>query len=316
MSMSFASACCLALVACSTPSRAAPDAPTTDIPRSAAGIFRVTSSIELAQVPAQARALLAELASATDDADDPGRYLVDRMIDAMQDTTAKALARELEPVLAGLVQAEISDIAPKLAPGLTAIARELERDARQWQTHELWRIQLGGAVDRVVTGIRVGDTDLAFAETQLPDATAASTVALASSGALDISNHQLAWSYGAVLRLALDRAVLPKIVPGSHDLAQALTALVDCRRLGTRMAAAIGFGPDALYTAACAIALTEAAQRFYTRLPAGAVPLQLSGHARGVDRDADGNMDEITGGTWSGSLDGDGLATATFDGQK
>lgn len=314
--MSIRFAFCLALVACSGPSRAAPDAVPADVPRSVAGIFRVTSSLELADVPELARPLLAELGSATDDPDDPGRYLVERTIDAMQDTEAKTIARELLPVLAGVVQAELSDIAPKLGPGLVAIARDFERDARQMQTHELWRIQLGGAIDRVITGVHFDDTDVAFADTQLPDATAASTVALHSTGALAISDHEVAWSYGSVLRLALDRAIIPKAVPGAHDLAQALALLVDCRRLGTRVAAAVGFGSDALYTAACTIALTEAADRFYARLPTGTVPLRMTGSARGVDRDADGNMDEITGGTWSGSLDAEGLAAATFEGEK
>src|SRR5437879_5193906 len=68
---------CLAVIAaCSRSPHAAPapDAPdANDFPRSVAGVFRVTSNYELAQAPASARPLFADLADATDDPDDPGR---------------------------------------------------------------------------------------------------------------------------------------------------------------------------------------------------------------------------------------------------
>ena len=47
-------------------------------------------------------------------------------------------------------------------------------------------------------------------------------------------------------------------------------------------------------------------------------PLQLvaPGRAPGVDLAADGHMDGITSGNWTGSVADDGLAGATFEGTR
>jgi hypothetical protein len=315
--MSIRLACCIAVIAaCASSPNAAPvDA--GGVPRSVAGIFRVTSTYELSQIPANARLLLDELAAATDDPDDPGRFLVEQLVAAIPDTQLREIAQELEPVVAAAVQGELSAIAPKLAPGIVAIARGFERDARVISTRELWRIQLGGAVDRVVTGVSFDGVDVAFAEAGMADPLAAARVDLERGGGLAVGEHQMSLPYGAILRLALDRAVVPQAVPGAGNLAQALAALVDCERLGTRVQTAIGFGPAAVYSAACHIALTEAADRFYARLGAiGPSPVDTTGTARGYDRDGDGEMDEIGAGLWSGTVDGAPIGVATFSGTK
>jgi hypothetical protein len=316
--MSIRLACCAVVIAaCSTSPSAAPVSDAAQVPRSVAGIFRVTSSYELAQVPLSAGALLADLASATDDPDDPGRFLVEQLVAALPDPELRAIAHELEPVLAAGVQAELQAIAPKLAPGIVAIARGLERDARQLETHELWRIQLGGAVDRVVTGVGLDGVDISFADVGMPDGLAAARMDLGTGGQLAITEEAMPIAYGAILRLALDRAVIPQVVPGTGDLAQALGTLVDCQQLGTRVQAVVGIGPVALYTAACRIALTQAADRFYARLAAIApATIDTTGTAVGIDHDRDGTMDEIRAGMWSGTLDGAPFGIATFSGEK
>lgn len=316
--MSIRLACCVVVfAACTSSPNAAPVPDASDAPKSTAGIFRVSSTYELSQIPASARLLLDELADATDDPDDPGRFLVEQLVAAIPDVQLRELAQELEPVVAAAVQGELSAIAPKLAPGIVAIARGFERDARVISTRELWRVQLGGAVDRVVTGVSFDGVDVAFADAGMADLLAAARVDLERGGALVIADHAMALPYGAILRLALDRAVIPHAVPGAGNLAQALAALVDCQQLGVRVQAAIGFGPVAVYTAACHIALTEAADRFYARLGAIAPSgLDTTGTARGYDRDGDGTMDEIGAGLWSGTVDGAPIGVATFSGMK
>jgi len=319
--MSLRIALCVLLIAACSPGPHATNAPpdASEIPRSVGGIFRVTSQYELARMPEGASALLAELADATDSPDDPGRYLVDRMIAAIADPQTRSLAHALEPLLAATIEAELDSIAPKLVPALIALAHGLEKDARLLSTHELWFVQLGGAVGRAVTGVTFDGVDIAFVEAGLPDLTANSQVTLGPHGDLAIADHALAVPDGALLRLALDRALIPHVVPGATNLAQALVALVDCGQLGARASAAVGFGSPGLYTAACRIGLTELADRWYGHLVAidgKPSTLHSTGTARGLDHDRDGSMDEITTGAWTGSVDGAQLGPATFQGMK
>jgi hypothetical protein len=307
------------IAACSSSPHAAPTPDATTTPKSVAGIFRVTSSYELARVPAGASALLAELADATDSPDDPARYLVEKMIASMPDPQLRVIAHELEPLLAAAVETELDAIAPKLVPAVIAIAHGLERDARQLGTRELWRIQLGGAVDRAVIAVTFDGVDLPFLDTGLPDPTVESHVALEAGGELAIADHALPIAYGAVLRVALDRVLIPSAVPGARDLRQALFAVVDCNRLGERFSASLGVGTPSLYATACHIALTQLADRWYAHLAAidvNPTMLHATGTARGFDHDGDGAMDEIAGGTWSGTVDGAPLGAATFSGAK
>ena len=68
----------LLLTACSG-ATALPDA--SVVPRSPEGTFVVTSELDLvSQVPIVAAPIIESLLTATDDPDDPARYLVDRMI--------------------------------------------------------------------------------------------------------------------------------------------------------------------------------------------------------------------------------------------
>ncbi len=310
----------LFLVACTSSPHAAPtpDA-ATDVPRSVGGIFRVQSNYELAQVAPGAHALLAELADATDSPDDPGRYLVERMIAAIPDSQVRVIAHQLEPLLAAAVESELSAIAPKLVPAIIALTHGLERDARQFSTRELWLVQLGGAVNRAVIAVEFDGVDIPFVDAGLPDPTATSQVTLQAGGQLAIAGHAMAIPYGAWLRLALDRVLIPSIVPGASNLAQALAAVIDCNRLGTRMAEVIGIGTPGLYGTTCHLALVELATRWYAHLAAidaAQTMLISTGTARGFDHDHDGSMDEITTGAWTGSVDGAPLGPATFAGVK
>ncbi len=310
--------CFAALFACSTPPTPWPSVPdASEVPRSPAGIFRVASVFDLAAPPAAAQPLFAALADATDDPDDPGRYLVEREIAALP-ADAQPIARALEPLLAACVQAELAHVAPKLVPAIDAMAEGLAHYAHHVETRELWRIELDGSATRVVTGFAFGGTYVPFDAVGLPD------VALATHATLDgdqlaIAEHAQPLRYGTLLRLALDRAVIPSIDAKASDLARVLRDLVDCDQLGAEFASTLGFGSSSLYAAACDVALVEAADDFYAQLISidqSPVVLELAGSARALDTDFDGNMDVIQAGQWTGTFDRGPLGDAGFAGTK
>ena len=93
---------------------------------------------------------------------------------------------------------------------------------------------------------------------------------------------------------------------------RACARLADCSKLGALVSDGVGLGSPTFYERACTTALTAAAAEIYERLDAlDAQPfvLELSGTARAVDRDADGSLDAIVDGRWTGAF-----GSGTFEG--
>jgi hypothetical protein len=321
----------LALVAaCGSSPEPAPDAapppPPSTIPTSPAGVFAVASRLDV-QVPAPAAPVLAALTAATDGADDPARHLVDCMVATLPDGPVKALAERVAPYLAAYLNARLVDIAPRFVTGIDAMATGLSRLATHLGTIETLRIDAGGAALRTITGLRfdLGAAPIAvtFADAGLPEITVGLRVALDATGQIKLSQHAHRMPYGAMLRLGLERAVVPGVEPGARDLASALGKLVDCARVGGLVAERVGLGSASLYTTACRAGMTAIASEIEARIAAiddSELGLDVAGTAVGFDADGDGTMDELRTGTWSGSLYSAQarvpVATASFTGRE
>lgn len=304
------------VTACGTDAEPGPDAGVRPPPIEPAGKFAVRSTITLATPPAAVTDVLAELATATDGPDDPSRYLIDLVTERIPDGYIKTFALEAAPFLAAYVNARISSAAPRFVPGVRALVDGLGRTARRIVTIEHLQIDAAGRVDRTIAGLRFDAIDVYFADVGLDDVTVTTNAIVAGDG-LVIAAHTAGVAYGPLIRLGLDRAVIPAVVPGAHDLAGALHGLVDCPRLGALIAEAVGIGPARLYADACTVGLTRAAARIYDQLPAlDALPiaLEVTGAARAIDRDRNGTMDSFTDGRWVGTFDRAPLGAAIFEG--
>ncbi|TMQ13005.1 MAG: hypothetical protein E6J90_29570 [Deltaproteobacteria bacterium] len=286
----------------------APDAAPSMVPASPAGAFAVVSTFDL-RLPAAAQPAMAALTAATDGPDDPSRFVIDRMIEGLPDGSAKTIAKAVAPYVAAYVNARLNEIAPRFVGGLAGIATGLSRIATHVGTLETLQIDAGGTGVRTIHGVRfeVGGavTVVHLAEAGLADISAAVRAVLDATGQLAISEHAHGLPYGAILRLGLDRAVVPSVQPGARDLAEALGALLDCARLGALVAERVGLGSAALYAAACQTAMTAAASEVDARLAAIdqiALGIEVAGTVHAVDHDGDGTIDELTGGRWTGAV--------------
>jgi len=299
------------LASCSpaSPVSPAPDAaPLPTVPASPAGRFTVASTFDI-DVPPPADPLLATLTATTDGPDDPTRYLLDRMIATLPDGTVKTIAIHAAPYVAGYLNERLADIAPRFVAGIHAIAQGLSRIATHAVTIETLQIDDSGAAIRTITGARfeIGTTatTIRFADSGLADIVVGTHVFLDLTGHITIGDHAHNLPYGALLRLGLDRAVIPGVEPAARDLATALGALVDCDALGALVAGHIGLGSAALYRTACQAGMAAIASEIYARIAAiddTPLAIEVTGSADGVDLDGDGTMDELRAGRWSGSL--------------
>jgi hypothetical protein len=315
----------LAFAACASADVAAPDAPPiSTIPTHITGTYDLVGQLDLQTLPEPATYVLSELASATDSPDDPARYLVDHMIAGMPEGTWKAIATGLAGYVAPYIETEIDRIAPRFAPGIRAIAAGLNAIAHHVTTLERLSISADGTTTRALVGLQLANTPVDFAAGGAADSLALSRSVIDSTGTLAIASHHLSFPFGEMLRLGLDRAVIPPIDLSAGDLATALRDLVDCHQLGITFADHAGFGAASMYETACGAGMTALASEVYDRLAAidtaSSFELDVSGTATGVDKDRDGTMDVITNGTWVGTTDYAGtkgpLGLATFTGAK
>lgn len=306
------------------------------VPIDPTGRYAVTSSVSLASAPSAAADLLGELIAATDGPDDPSRYLIDLMIERLPLGTTKSYAAALAPYIAAYVNQRLAMVAPNFVDGARALSTGLARIATRFGTSETFDIASDGprvegddyvaeshTVVRTITGVRFDlhagrdVADVRFAPLGLPDITA-HTVAMIDDDRLTIVRHATALPYTRMLRLGLDFAVIPDVVPAAHDLAQALASLVDCDQLGVEVADYVGLGSASFYATACTLGLTALASRIYERIDAidaASVPLEVSGEAIAVDKTGDGPMDAIASGTWTGSFAGMSV-TSSFEGTR
>ena len=300
----------ITLAACAT-DVVAPTVP--ELPRDPAGAFAVHGQHDVAAMPPS---LVADLVAA---ADDPGRYLIARMIDELPDGAIKTIARDAAPWIAAYFDDELSVIAPRLRRGLAEAAAELASIAAHFGTTETWLVTHQGAMTRVITGYRflvgAAPVDVAFADRGLADVIVNTRVVLDATGQLTIGEHAVALSYGRLLRLGLDRAVVPSIEPGATSVAGMLAGLVDCKHLGAIVAEALDLAVPDLFATACTTALAAAASELDARIAQlDSTPLELdvTGSAFAIDADRDGTIDLLDGGVWSGPA----AYVGTFTGWK
>ena len=312
--------CC---AGCASAAVSAPDAAPSHIPTTITGTYDLVGTLDLATLPAPADAILAELANATDSPDDPARYLVDRMVAALPEGTFKSVATGLAPYVAPYIELELDRIAPHFAPGVRAIASGLGTVAHHMITLERLVIAPGGITTRALIGLQLANVPCQLAAGGAPDALAITRAELSGAGTLVFSSHAMQLPYGEMLRLGLDRAVIPSVDLSASDLAGALRDLVDCHQLGLTFYSHANLGSASLYETACAVAMTSLASDVYAKISAiDAAPFELdvSGTATGVDVDSDGTMDQIRTGAWVGTAGYAGtkgpIGADTFTGTK
>ncbi len=277
-------------------------------PIAVAGQYSIHSRFAVTTTPPAVDAVLAELDAMTNGADDPARYLIDRIIAKLPEGRTRETATALAPYLSAYVSDKLATVAPNFATGTRALATGLGRIAHRFETSEALDVSVDGRAIRVIDGLRWG-ADAADVSAIGPAVTSVTRV---DRDELSIATHALTVPYGTMLRLGLERSVIPAVVPHASTLTAAFTRLADCAKLGALISDWVGLGSPAFYERGCTTALTAAAAEIEERIDAlDAQPfvLELSGTARAVDRDADGSMDTIVDGRWTGRF-----GSGTFDG--
>ena len=312
-----------------TGSNTNPDGGSGAVPLSMQGQYAIQSDFDIAtNMPGTAGDVVNGFIQATDDPDDPTKYVLDQLINQLPSGTLKNVVQGAESFVAGYLNDRLLDVAPEFVTRILDVGDKFGQVARHFGLLETLDVGANGQATVTVTGVHfkvdTEELDFAFHDFSLPDVKVTGVgVTLDATGQVTIAQHKVPLSYGKLLRLAVDNVIIPMVDPAAVDLSDVLHDAVDCTNVGQYVYDALGIGSPSTFESACTAGLTFAASAIYTqidKIDASAFEFEVTGTAKAVDKNKDGKADVIQTGKWGGTLSYAGtpapLATATFLGQR
>ena len=279
-------------------------------------------------MPGTAGAVVNGFISATDDPDDPTRYILDQLIAQLPDGSIKNVCQSSEGFVAGYLNDRLLDVAPDFVGRILDIGDKFGQVAKHFGTLETLDVAANGTATHTIVGVHFKvdneELDFLFKDYGMDDVKVTGVgVSLDQTGKLTVADHKVPLQYGKLLHLAVDNVIIPLIDPAAVDLSDVLHDAVDCTNVGQYVYDALGIGSPSTYESACNAGLSFAASAIYAqidRIDGSAFEFGITGTAKAVDKNADGKADVIQVGKWGGTLSYAGtpapLGNATFKGQR
>lgn len=299
------------------------------VPLTAEGTYALVSNFDIAtNMPGTAGQVINQIIDATDSPDDPTHWILDQLVAQLPDGSIKNTLQGAIPYVAGYLNDRLLEVAPDFVVTLRDLGNKFGQLARNFGTLETLEIGANGEAAKTVTGVHFVvdniELDYAFKDYGIADVSVPGVaVDLDKTGRLAIGEHRVPLAYGKVLRIALDEMVIPLINPSAVTLEDVFKDVVNCQAVGVYVYEAIDIGSPSTFEAACLTGLKAGANAIYTQLgkvDAVALEFDLTGVAKGVDKDRDGKLDKIQTGAWTGTLSyagtGAPLARGTFTGAR
>ena len=296
------------------------------------GTYAVSSTFDIASnMPGTVGDVTNQFIDATDSPDDPTLWIVDLILAQLPNGTVKTLAQNAEPFVVGYLNDEILQLAPDFVTTIKLVGNDFGDMTKHFGLVSTLQVSKTGtnySSIHTITGahfkIDTVESDYAFADYGMDNVTVPNVgVTVDATGKVEIASHAVPLSYGKILRIGLDAAIIPLIDPNAANLDDLLHDLVDCQAVGQAISDAVGFGSAGTYETACNAGLSAGAKLIYNKIEAidgSALNFQLAGTAKAFDKNADGKVDSLATGKWDGTLSYAStpapLSTATFTGSR
>lgn len=303
----------------------------------ASGKFQMRSTFDLAtNAPGKVGDVTRAIIDATDSPEDPSLWVIEQIIAKMPSGTFKNVLNSSKGFIAGYVNDRVLDLAPDFVSTMVQVGQDFGQIAKNFslnETLDVTKTADGYSAVRTATGAHFKidniESDHNFADFSIANIVVENVgVTLEQTGNLGIADHKMGITFGSVLRVGLDGAIIPMIDPTAKNLGELLQHKVDCLKVGMAVrdavASVIGYGGSVgTYQTACNQGLVAGANLIYSKIAAidaSALEFGLTGTAKGLDKNGDKSIDSIATGAWAGSLSYAGtpapLAGATFYGER
>ncbi|HRC56964.1 MAG TPA: hypothetical protein PKU97_13620 [Kofleriaceae bacterium] len=309
--------------------------PAEPAPATAEGTFTLHSKFDLAtNLPGKVGTVVNVIISATDDSNDPVKFIYEKVIDGLGEGTVKNALRGAGPLVTGYLNDRLLSIAPTFVTRMVTLGNRFGEIAKNFGTTSQLVITKGGSgylSTHTTTGVEFKLVDAGqllelqfpFEDYGMPSIRVDNVgVALESSGKLTIAPHAVSVSFGQLLRIGVDDMILPLIDDDARNLGELFQNLIDCRQVGMAIFDALRLGSAGAFEAACRTGLGAGATFIYQKIEeidATALQLDITGVAKAIDRNRDGKMDDLQRGAWTGTVkyatSPATLGTATFLGR-
>jgi hypothetical protein len=285
------------------------------------GMFAMHSTFDLAtNMPGTAGDVVKSIIDATDDDDDPTRWIVDQLIGTLDDGLTKSAANFVKEAVVSTLNNELLSVAPDFLSTAKQLGSDFGTIAKNFGLDETLALSGSGGNYTAVHSIvgvhyQLGNQqgDLLLANYHLTDVVVPNVaVTMDQTGQLTIAAHSVPLAYGQVLRLGLDAAIIPMLDSTARNLGDLLNHHVDCAEIGNVVSDAIKnnnpfhitVAPSAIEKA-CVAGLNAGASLIYNQIAqidGNALTFSINGTARAVDKNNDRQIDAIQTGTWAGTL--------------
>lgn len=245
----------------------------------------------------------------SDGSDDPGRFLVDQVIERIP-TPLNWTIKPVAPLAGREVNEVIYDLVPRLADEAKILADTLSGAARRFQL--VSRLDVGidasgrltgtHTIERVVFALGDHRLELTRAELGEEATPVAARIAVRRvSDALIIPAHRLKLPIGTVLQRALERVALPAIASGLADMAELAARWFSCAAVVAEIADNTD-NVDTVIIGALTSGCGEASKRFSALVTEELKKLDAHGELRLVgSTEAAADAVAYTGKGWGGS---------------
>jgi|GEM_PF-3531744 hypothetical protein len=258
----------------------------------------------------------------SDDPDDPGKFVVDSILDELakevNNQVLTTMADVLKPTLYVEVNKILTQIAPKLVADLKQISADLSALARKFQTTSHMVSATPQEADKIMTVDhsleKIGwmlhgkSVEYSFAQLAQPTPTVKGVELTPNSANISevaIGEHTFTFKFGTFILVALNDLVIPYVNSNASSLDDLLGAFVNCTDVGTTINDTVGIGGVAIWTSACTMAMKAATayiEAEIVNIDLDDTYLLIAGQAKFGDENADGFYDQMTDGLWTGTL--------------
>lgn len=305
--------------------------PPVDPNKTFTGTFNVTSNFDIQSdfTGSNLADVLNMLNELSDDPEDPGKFVVDRVLEQVDDEALQTVASLFKSALYQQVNLLLFNTAPDLITDIKQLAANLSAIARKFQM----RSQIAAKMDQHSNQLMIVDHTLNSLGWTLNGQTAEysftqigmnepkvenvkMSINVANNHQLTINEHSFKLSYGAFLLVALNNLVIPQLLHGANSVEDLLLANINCTSVGQTINGTVSIGSNSLWAAACEAGmkiLGDLVNSKISELGSGDTLLTLKGTAILRDMNHDGYFDDMNQGHWSGSFSLDSCEAPIYD---